>query len=249
MKLRFLGTGYFPLPKRKNIGHGERDSASVLIDGALLPDPTDTVFRYATRFSMSDMLDRVHTVLISHSHLSHCSADAVRRLSERRPLTVLASEAVLSLLPVSDNLTPVPLVPFGTACVGEYAVTALPATHTSVLPGEVCLNFLIQGDRRLFYALDGGRFLPDVADFLGRHPVDAMLLDGAYGEETPEGENEHLSLASFETLAAEAATRGFFRSTPRYRWTHLPEDAGDALLRRAKAMGLFVPHDGYFCTL
>ena len=245
MKLRFPGTAYRPYDHKKN----DLFTASLLIDGRVLVDPTEDLFDFRSLFAMEDLLDGVDTVLITHSHPSHLSPTTIERLAAVRPITVFAGECVLDLLPEGEHIRRIPLLPLRTARSDAYTITALPAVHTTAVPAEVCYALRIERDgHALLYAVDGAGLSERTEEHLRRYPVQAMILDAAYGD-TGEG-RQHMRVEEAVALTARARAEGLLTGRAYSLLVHVPThadpDARTRLGRIAADGGCLLPYDGYF---
>ncbi len=249
MKLRFLGTVYRPLGTTKAEGF----CPALLLDDTILIDPTEDIFRFAELYGMHELYDEVDTVLISHAHPSHMSPDALARLCRRRPITLYASEAVIFMTAHIQGMRSVPLFPDMPVCIGRYTVTPVSAAHTSEAVCDRALNFRIEKDgRAFFYGLDGGLPPRQVRTYLAAHPVDAMLLDGAYGEREDINDNEHMSLSAAASFVQEARENGALCGKGYAVLTHIPPLHAEekyVFAEKAKRAGCTLPYDGFFMEI
>ncbi len=247
MKLRLLGTSYRPYDARRFDGF----SPSLLIDGTVLIDPTEDALRFAQLYAMHDLLDKVDTVIITHAHPSHVSPALLTRLADTRRIRVYATEAVCAMLAHIPGLLLIPLYPFVSVRCGAYRLTPLTTQHTTSMLLEIALNLHIEdGAHALFYGLDGGELTEDTRAYLRAHPVDAMLLDGAYGDTVRDVCHEHLTLSAAQQQLAQAREEGLLRGRCYAMLTNLPPfaDAQQKYIytEKAKSMGFLLPYDGYF---
>ena len=105
MKIRFLGTGYGECKIKKKTSKDYRKSGGVLIGDNILLDAPIDIFDVTDELGISDLLQKVTDVIISHSHSAHFSSEAIAKLSERKHLNVYATRTVLSMIPPSENLS------------------------------------------------------------------------------------------------------------------------------------------------
>ena len=158
MKVTFLGTGAadWSFQNHGNMA-GYRRNSALLIDGRLLIDPGPCVPHALASFDKR--AEDIRYIINTHRHGDHyCQATV-------------------------DGLTGAEFYPF---CAGEerqigpYTVTALAANH-STCKGAV--HFLISdGERRLFYGLDGAWLLYDEVAAIQKHGVDLAVLDATVGD-------------------------------------------------------------------
>ncbi len=249
MKLRFLGTVYRSI----GVGKAEGFFPALLIDNTILIDPTEDIFRFAELYGMHDLYDGVDTVLISHAHPSHMSPDALARLCRRRPITLYASEAVISMVTHIEGLRTVPLFPDMPVCIASYTVTPLRAAHTSEAVCDVAMNFHMEKDgRAFFYGLDSGLPCKDMCAYLVSHPVDALLLDVAYGDCEDVPDNEHMSLTAAVSFVETVRQNGALCGKGYALLTHIPLlDTAEKYVftEKAKTAGCTLPYDGFFIEI
>lgn len=247
MKLRFLGSTYRPYGSKKADGF----SPALLIDRTMLIDPMEDIFRFAELYAMNDLYDEVDTVVVTHTHPAHASPDVLARLCRKRPIRLYGSEATLAMFSHVEGLSLLPLFPFRTVAIGRYRLTPLSTRHTTATLCEIPLNLRIACDgHALFYALDGGVLTEDTQRYLSQYPVDAMLLDGAYGTCDIDVCHEHLSLSAAETLIETAKVDGCLCGKGYAILTNTPPmpDATEkyAFSEKAKRAGFLLPYDGSF---
>lgn len=221
MKIRFLGTGAadwdVSAPARcRNF----RRFSSALIDGALLIDPGPCVFEAAETLEID--LSAVRHVVCTHSHSDHFSAETLERLT--RMGAAFAPFAAGEL-----------------RHVGAYEVEAVAANH-GTCSGAV--HFLIgDGEKRLFYGLDGAWLLYPEIEAIKRGRVNLMVLDGTVGD--VEGDYrvfEHNNLRMVEEMK-----RSLTPYADRFMISHMAKSLHpdhDTLARRCAATGVEVAYDG-----
>ena len=182
MKIRLLGTGYGECAVKKAASKDYRARGGVVIDDTILLDAPDDIFRAADDLGFSDVFRTVSDVLITHSHAGHFSPEAIDKLASTRRIRVYASREVLLRLGDNPNLTKYEIGAFMQFGVGAYNVIALPARHSTDVLTEECYNFLLIGERRLFYALDGGFIDERAFNVLRQTTLDAVICDTALGD-------------------------------------------------------------------
>ena len=159
MKITFLGTGAadWRRAEHKTLA-GYRRNASALIDGVLLIDPNADVPDALATFGKE--AGRVRYILNTHRHRDHYCADTLARLGGAAFYPMRAGE---------------------TAQLGRYRVRALAANHGTA---REAVHFLItDGERTLFYGLDGAWLLYDEVAAIQEAKPDLAVLDGTLGEE------------------------------------------------------------------
>ncbi len=158
MKITFLGTGAadWKLAEHRD-WEGFRRNASALIDDVLLIDPNADVPDALERFGKD--AGKIRYVLNTHRHRDHYCAETVSYLGGAAFFPLRAGE---------------------TATLGRYRVTALAANHGTA---REAVHFLISdGEKTLFYGLDGAWLLYDEVAAIKEANVDLAVLDGTIGE-------------------------------------------------------------------
>ena len=158
MKITFLGTGAADFRAEHKALAGYRRNASALIDGVLLIDPNADVPDALAAFGKD--ATRIRYVLNTHRHRDHYCADTLAHLGGAAFYPMRAGE---------------------TAQLGRYRVRALAANHGTA---REAVHFLItDGERTLFYGLDGAWLLYDEVAAIQEAKPDLAVLDGTLGEE------------------------------------------------------------------
>ena len=158
MKLSFLGTGAadWELSKHKDVPGFRRNSA-LLIDGCLLIDPGPDVPDALATFG-KDAGD-IRYVINTHKHRDHYNKDTLDSLG---------------------GATFYPLADGETVTFGKYTVTAYAANHATC---EGTVHFIISdGERKLFYGLDGAWLNYKEARAIRDTRVDLAVMDATIGE-------------------------------------------------------------------
>lgn len=156
MKLKFLGTGAadWCLALHKGVDGFRRNSA-LLVDGCLLVDPSPDVPDAIDEFGVD--ASKIKYIINSHKHPDHYNEDTVRYLSGAELVELTAGE---------------------TKQVGKYTVTAARANHSI----ETVHFIIFDGEKRLFYGLDGGWLTFEEIEEIKRHGVDMAILDATVGD-------------------------------------------------------------------
>ena len=142
MKIRMLGTGYGECKIKKRSLKDFRRRGGVLVDEKILIDAPLDIFDLADELGFSDIFDGVRDVIISHSHPSHFSVEAITKLASKKEISVYATGKVLELIPDMPNIAKIKLSTSLPIEIGEYILYSLPANHASDIKGEICLNFV-----------------------------------------------------------------------------------------------------------
>lgn len=158
MNILFLGTGAadWDINQHKDM-EGFRRNASALIDNCLLIDPGPNVCDALAAFGKK--AEDIRYILNTHTHADHYCEETVTKLKNA---TVKA---------VSDGEEK--------AC-GKYTVTALRGNHATC-PGTQ--HFIISdGEKRLFYGLDGAWLLYEEVAAIKSAGVDFAVFDATIGD-------------------------------------------------------------------
>lgn len=157
MKITFLGTGAADWNRQEHGSmSGFRRNAAALVDDTLLIDPGPDVPEALETFGKAK--ETIRYIINTHTHSDHYS------------------EATLAFLPnaVFTELKA------GEECqLGPYRILALPANHATC-PGTV--HFLVSdGQKRLFYGLDGAWLLSEEYQALREQGADLAVMDATIG--------------------------------------------------------------------
>ena len=217
MKLTFLGTGSADWkPSDKDTRADYRRNTSLLIDDCLLIDPGPTVLDGMQFANKSP--DGVRFILNTHKHSDHYSIATVNAL---------------------ENATLVPMRAGEVKALGKYTVTALPANHA-----VTTVHFLISdGERTLFYGLDGAWLLYEEFEAIKAATPDLALLDATMGDHMGDYRVfEHNDLGMVKELKASLAPH-----VRRVMITHVSKTLSyphDELVALTKPHGIEVAFDG-----
>ena len=254
MRIRFLGTGYGECKIKRKNSKDYRKSGGVLIDDKILIDAPLDIFEVADELGLSDILSTVTTVLISHSHPGHFSAEAIARLSERKKLSVYATRPVLSKIEQNGRLALFEIGEFTKFSLGEYEIITLPTNHRTEDPSERCLNLLISSDKTLLYALDGGFINTDAFSVLKTMKLDAVIADTAL-----EAANATEKNLYHNDIYTNARIKDIFLSSKishegtKFILSHIPSprkrEMHEELTPIAREYGLTLAYDGYFLRI
>ena len=189
LHVRFLGTGAADWNGPDSRGEHRR-LTSVLLDGRILIDFTATD---------ADMLPKgmsAEAVFYTHSHEDHYNAEA--ELTHIGAPVVYVSEtwvqraeegfAKAAAKTGSDSPKVVPLKTGQKVTLGDIAITALPANHSTADAEEQTLIYLIEKrDVRLLYATDTGGIVSRAARLAGidAHtkgaPISGLIMEATMG--------------------------------------------------------------------
>lgn len=251
MRIRMLGTGYGECKNKKKYSKEYRGRGGVLIDDNLLIDAPADIFEVASSLGFDRMFDSVTDVLISHSHDGHFSPEAIDTLARRRKIRVFASEEVLSRLSENANIVKYRISCFTQFTVGNISVSALPSNHSTDIYSEECFNFLLVGEKNLFYALDGGFINKRAFHILKHVKLDCVILDGALELENMGEESlYHNDILTNHKIKRIFESAGISSERTRYVISHVPTDKRREIHTElspiAAKHGMILAYDGYF---
>lgn len=160
MKIRFLGTGAADWDiSQHTAGIDFRRYSSAVVDDTLLIDPGPCVYEFAETFGYD--LSGIKYVVNTHSHSDHYNQGTLDRLT--------AAGAVFFPFKAGES-----------ARVGAYDIEAVHANHGTC---RDAVHFLISdGDKRLFYGIDGAWLLYDEVQAIKKAHVDLAVLDATIGD-------------------------------------------------------------------
>ena len=157
MKLLFLGTGAADYNATHRHMDGYRRNSSALVDGVILIDPGPCVPDAIAQFGVD--ASEIKYIINTHRHSDHYSEDTVRSLSNARFYPMKAGDV---------------------QTFGGYTVTALRANHSTC---DEAVHFIISdGDKKLFYGLDGAWLMYDEISAIKSYGIDVAVLDATVGD-------------------------------------------------------------------
>ena len=156
MKLTFLGTGAadWCLALHKGVD-GFRRNCSTLIDDVLLVDPGPDVPDALAEFGKDK--NAIKYIINTHKHPDHYNEDTLKYLSGAEFVELCDGE---------------------TKHIGKYTVTAFRANHST----ETVHFMIFDGEKRIFYGLDGGWLMFEEIEAIKENGVDLMLFDATVGD-------------------------------------------------------------------
>ena len=158
MKITFLGTGAADWsPKKPETGE-HRWLSSALINDDLLIDPGPSVPDAIKRYNID--VKKIKYIIITHRHGDHFNEETLKMLCD--------SGAELVEFSAGEERK-----------VGKYTVKALEANHPTCVP---TVHYIIDdGEKRMFYGLDGAWLLMPEVDAIKESRVDLAVLDATIG--------------------------------------------------------------------
>ena len=160
MKLIFLGTGAADWSVEVQSDIEYRRFTSTLIDDVLLIDPGPHVVNALTTFKKD--IGKIKYIINTHRHSDHFNSDTLKALEE--------NGAEFVEFKAGDKKQ-----------IGKYFIEAYEANHGKI---ETVHFFISDGEKTLFYGLDGSWLMPDESYGLVKKGVDYAILDGTLGERT-----------------------------------------------------------------
>ncbi len=159
MKITFLGTGAADWsPKKPETGE-HRWLSSALINDDLLIDPGPCVLDAIQKFEIE--IKKIKYVIVTHRHSDHFNEETLKTLCG------LGAEFVE--FSAGDEKK-----------VGQYTVNAVEANHPTCVP---TVHYIIDdGEKRIFYGLDGAWLLMPEVDAIKEKHVDLAVLDATIGD-------------------------------------------------------------------
>ena len=273
MKILYLGTaaaegwpGLFcscPIctHAREHGGRNLRTRTQALLDGEILLDfPPDT-YCHAVRHGLN--LGKIHTLLVSHSHMDHWfPTDLIHRHEHfghgaEGVLDVYGNSAVEKAFYdhiLNDRFKPHPIddvVHFHRTHGGDHIrtdggweITAVPADHDK---REECLVYICKKDgKTVFYGHDTGANLsPQAWELLAAEQFDLVSLDATMGQKTIGG--YHMGLPDIEPFLAKMEALGCVDGhTVRVinHFSHNGEMTQEQLEAWGAARGILAAYDG-----
>ena len=256
MNLRFPGTGSLGSSRGKNkLTKEYRRFSSLLIDERLLIDPSEDIFEFEESFMLSGICRGAKDILITHSHLGHLSVSAIERLAASGGINVYASGAVGNHIRELPGVCFHEIQPLSLVRIGSYDVIPLPSNHSTDVIKETAFNFLIRGERTVFYGLDGAWICPDAWRVLRELHPDVFILDcgmgcDAYGEGCVYHNNIDMIIKMRELFVASGvcsdSTKFILSHIPTVKKRFLHEELCEAV---RDLPAIKVAYDGYYLGL
>lgn len=220
MKITFLGTGAadWNFAKHHEM-EGYRRNSSALIDDCLLIDPGADVPNALSVFNKN--ADEIKYVINTHRHSDHYNENTLKYLKN----------AVFFDIPAGQ-----------TQEVGKYTVTSLAANHATC---KEAVHFIISdGEKSLFYGLDGAWLLYDEVTAIKKTGIDLAVLDATVGNITGDYRVfEHNNLEMVKQMKASLE-----KYVKRFCISHMARTLHQSHAELAKYMkqyGIDVAYDGY----
>ena len=158
MKLQFLGTGAADWsPKKPETGE-HRWLSSALINDELLIDPGPCVLDAIQKFEIE--IKKIKYIIVTHRHGDHFNEENLKFLVD--------SGAEFVEFSVNEEKQ-----------IGKYTVKSVEANHPTCK--STVHYFIDDGEKRIFYGLDGAWLLMPEVDEIKKKQVDLAVLDATIG--------------------------------------------------------------------
>lgn len=274
MKIRFLGTAAAEgVPaifcqcdvcrrSRQAGGKNLRTRSQALVDDKLLIDFGPDTYWHSMTYGID--LSRIENCLITHSHSDHLYPDdlSFRRpgyahiedgpkffnLFGSRPALELLRHSDYSSLNADDDASEVRIYPkdeFETFWVGEFLVTALPASHGTESP---YIYMVKRYGKTLLYAHDTTEFKPEVWEYFAeRRPhFDIVTLDCTKALQ-PESSKSHMNFSGCVKMRNMLRENGYIDGGTKVCVNHFSHNGlatYDDLVETAEKENMIVTYDG-----
>ncbi len=254
MKLRFLGTGYGPCKIKKSTSKEYRRPTSLLVDDALLIDPTEWIFEFEEVFGLDKLYRTVQAVLVTHYERESSLKEAIVRLAADHPISVHATEGVIRTLGEIEGVTYTAISPYALYEVTGYQLIPLSAASEPCAPDEPTLSFALCRDRALYFGVPGGAVRYESFAYLKELKLDAMVLDCALLDSPLSGAvYEHLSVNEAQRLIDILTSTGTLGERARVLLANLPTDRKrkihEEMTERVRGTRMTALYDGFFLTI
>lgn len=274
MKLTYLGTAAsegFPAmfcnceycaEARVKGGKNIRTRSQAIINDDLLIDlPADTYFH---TLSNGLRLDKVKTLLITHSHSDHFSAAEfllrgfvfAHNMAEKT-LNVFTGRDVYNKYKkdtensiaksIADDIEFNIVEPFVSYRSGNYEIVPLPARHQ--IGTDAFIFVVSDGEKTILYAHDTGYFYEEVFDFIAENNIrfDLVSMDCTNINIPISNEGTHMGIENVRKATERLRKIGAVdNKTLKYinHFSHNANPMYDELCKIANKIGYFVAYDG-----
>ena len=267
MKLTFLGTAAaegYPAPyclcancreARRRGGRSLRLRSSLLIDHDLLIDYSDVVAACAF-YGVN--LARVRTLLITHPHVDHLSAEQLFLRSrpfsrtEVTPLEIYAPRDGIALIEERAGRSPeearyrLHVVSPGDRWVnGRFRIVAFRASHSTENP---LLYAIDDGERCVLYSTDTGRYADETWEAIKRYTYDAVIVDETMGTIPTSEPSAHMGIDAVVEYRKAFEQEGLLRPGAHFVAHHFSHGANpchEDLVELLRPNGVEVAYDGW----
>ncbi len=179
MLLKFLGTGAadrMNLPQDDDFSNKDhRRCACALLDGHIMLDcgPHALNALTAANVSLYDITD----IIITHRHCDHFNIENINKIAECGGVRLWLRDGEL-ISGCDAQIIYMKL--FKQYIIDDLTVIGLPANHEpEVFPQHL---YITDGEKKLYYALDGAWILNETVKFLKGAELNAIVLDATVGD-------------------------------------------------------------------
>lgn len=238
-------------------GRNLRTRSQALVNDDLLLDLPPDNYLHTLYYGLD--LQKVKTLLFTHSHGDHCYPQDLETLREPYShtypgeLQVYGNDAVEqkvlracgSLGGPTERFRFHRIGPNETVQTGPYTVTALRATHA---PGETCLFYHISdGKSALLYAHDTGAFTRENLSTLSRLRLPLTLVSLDCTQQSQRDGKYHMGLLDAAEQKDVLLQRGFANESTVFMVNHFSHNGGwlhDEITEQAARYGMTPSYDG-----
>lgn len=201
---------------------------------------------------MRKLFGSVEYVIVTHSHGDHFCIESLEKLAQISGLlTVIANNAIESVMPKSENIMFRGINALESTDAGGYKITALPSNHyvEECEKGDTFHYLVTTPDgKKLFYGLDGAWLTNPEYRVLRENGADLLVLDCTCGDKTPEFRVfEHNTIPMVLIMADTLKNFGALAENGKIFVSHLARtlhEPHDAVCRRFSDSGVNVAYDG-----
>lgn len=254
MKLRFPGTGFGLCKIKKSTSKEYRRPTSLLVDDALMIDPTEWIFEFEEVFGLDKLYRTVQAVLVTHYERESTLKESIMRLCADHPISVYATEGVIRALGEIENVSYTPISPYCLYEAAGYQLMPLRAASEPCAQDEPTLSFALCRDRAIYYGIPGGAVTYECFAYLKELKLDAMVLDCALLDTPVSGAvYEHLSVNEAQRLIDILTSTGTLSERARVLLANLPTDRKrkihEEMTERVRGTRMTTLYDGFFLTI
>lgn len=179
MVLKFLGTGAADrknLPQDDNFCNKDhRRCACALINGHIMIDcgPHALNSLKVANVALEDITD----IIITHRHSDHFNIENINKIAANGGVRVWLRDG--DIVQKCDAQI-IYMKLFKPYIIDDLTIVPVPANHDSAaFPQHLCID---DGEKKLYYGLDGAWILNETAEYLKRKEFDAVVLDATIGD-------------------------------------------------------------------
>lgn len=250
LKLQFLGTCACDFsPKLENefkhcFDKDARRSSALLVNDSILIDCG--IHTIESLDILKIPYDQITDIFITHTHDDHYIPKNIEKIVKNRhsPVRLWIREG--TKVPEIDNLEVLRMELLTKYSKHGITVTGLPANHNArTFPQHFLLEL---GEKKLYYACDGGWIMCDALNYLRGSNLDAMVIDATMGD--CEGDyrvGEHNSIPMIRHMLPSLKTNKIVSDETRVFLSHIAPSlhkSHSETVEIAKTFGAEVAYDG-----